>query len=110
MQEAKTKIPSIILNIYIEYGEQDDDSLGGFSELNLNLDDSRRDISVSCRYCIIEGEKFLSTLHDQHIQNKDLQITYIAIFMPKHILLLIKKIKILFLKVLIRDKLRTHLY
>jgi len=78
LQEAKTKIPSIILNIYIEYGEQDDDSLGGFSELNLNLDDSRRDISVSCRYCIIEGEKFLSTLHDQHIQNKDLQITHIV--------------------------------
>ena len=78
LQEAKTKIPSIILNIYIEYGEQDDDSLGGFSELNLNLDDSRRDISVSCRYCIIEGEKFLSTLRDQRIQNKDIQITQIV--------------------------------
>ncbi len=57
LREAKEKIPAILLNIYIEYNEQDDDNLGGFSELNLNLDDSRRDISISCKYDINEEEK-----------------------------------------------------
>lgn len=74
LQEAKNKIPTITLNIYIEYSEKDDDSLGGFSELNLNLDDSRRDISISCRYCVNEGEKFLSTLNGLHEQDEEVPI------------------------------------
>lgn len=65
LKEAKDKIPSIILNIYIEYNEEDDDNLGGFSDLNLNLDDARRDISISCKYFVNEGERFLGTIYEQ---------------------------------------------
>lgn len=64
IKEARNKIPSIILNIYIEYDEKDDDDLGGFSDLNLNLDDARRDISISCKYHVVEGEKFLAKIHE----------------------------------------------
>lgn len=78
LREAKEKIPAILLNIYIEYNEQDDDNLGGFSELNLNLDDSRRDISISCKYDINEEEKFLATLYESHTQDKEIQIVQIV--------------------------------
>lgn len=78
LQDAKDKIPSIILNIYIEYSEKDDDSLGGFSELNLNLDDSRRDINISCKYYVNEGEKFLSTLNKLQNIDKDIPIIELA--------------------------------
>ncbi len=78
LREAKEKIPAILLNIYIEYNEQDDDNLGGFSELNLNLDDSRRDISISCKYDINEEEKFLATLYESHTHDKEIQIVQIV--------------------------------
>lgn len=76
--EAKEKIPAIILNIYIEYNEQDDENLGGFSELNLNLDDSRRDISVCCKYSINEEEKFLKILYDKFNQNPEIEMVQIV--------------------------------
>lgn len=64
LKEAKNKLPKIILNIYIEYEKEDENNLGGFEELNLNLDDDRRDISISCLFHIKESEKFLGILKE----------------------------------------------
>lgn len=65
LEEAKSTIPSITLEVYLEYSEDDDDHIGSFSELNLNLDETRRDISISCEYHIIEKEKFLKRIDEE---------------------------------------------
>lgn len=65
LEEAKNTIPSITLEVYLEYNVGDDDHIGSFSELNLNLDETRRDISISCEYHIIEKEKFLKRINEE---------------------------------------------
>lgn len=71
INEAKEKIPNIILNIYLEYEEKDESNLGGFEELNINLDDSRRDINISCQFYIKSVDNFFKEL-DRSV--KDVEI------------------------------------
>ncbi len=55
----KKAFPKIVLEIFLEYGDEDDGKLAAISDFLMDLDERRKDALICCEYGVFELEKLL---------------------------------------------------
>lgn len=59
----KEAFPKIVVEIYLEYKDEDDGKLSSISNFLMDLDETRKDALISCEYGVFEMEKLFKAFY-----------------------------------------------
>lgn len=75
--EYKNLLPSIDLDIYIEYNASDDGKLGSLSEFIMDLNEARKDVYIKCEFSANDKEIFIQNFLSNSVEYSNDFIEYV---------------------------------
>lgn len=73
----KEAFPKIVVEIYLEYEDEDDGKLSSISNFLMDLDETRKDALISCEYGVFEIEKLFKSYYANAAEYENNFITFL---------------------------------